>query len=496
MEGTGGESSVREETLKIVPRSVSCIEIKQKYGVTEFFPSPLVENRCQPILVGQMNYLLKKNPNVFYLFRKIIEGIDKKNSKWEWEYMRSQRSALHVWLELDDCVGLEYRVYVYDGDQDLSESDVIYRMYAKICSTWSYDQGKRFVVLLDDEQKIYSMIINHMMLMLNTKLVPCDYSELEQKYYVQKQQNEDHCVLIRSLKAQNQDLLNRVELLSVQNDQLTQDNYRLVSQLEQNSENDKKKLLEYPHLIQVRDEYIRITTDKQKEEKLTEKVLDRVLTCAEVLSRGLKPAKGVAKLQNIAEKFPNSNLRRQDAIKHMQRYNNYKKGKDLVVAVLDFEHSKNVVRQCGVQLINRIGNYKSMKFYVVVGAQTPKDKKRVQLVKSEYISESDSPIDVTDSKLWTNLEKIEKRIDAWMFFSMSEKQVFKENDFSLDRPVFDCQVFADLLPDAESYPMKLSVVAEKMGMTMKGYHNAGNDAIMTANIFFELYMRYGHNDYG
>jgi len=181
MEGTGGESSVREETLKIVPRSVSCIEIKQKYGVTEFFPSPLVENRCQPILVGQMNYLLKKNPNVFYLFRKIIEGIDKKNSKWEWEYMRSQRSALHVWLELDDCVGLEYRVYVYDGDQDLSESDVIYRMYAKICSTWSYDQGKRFVVLLDDEQKIYSMIINHMMLMLNTKLVPCDYSELEQK---------------------------------------------------------------------------------------------------------------------------------------------------------------------------------------------------------------------------------------------------------------------------------------------------------------------------
>jgi len=298
------------------------------------------------------------------------------------------------------------------------------------------------------------------------------------------------------LKAQNQDLQNRVELLSVQNDQLTQDNYRLVSQLEQNSENDKKKLLEYPHLIQVRDEYIRITTDKQKEEKLTEKVLDRVLTCAEVLSRGLKPAKGVVKLQNIAEKFPNSNLRRQDAIKHMQRYNNYKKGKDLVVAVLDFEHSKNVVRQCGVQLINRIGNYKSMKFYVVVGAQTPKDKKRVQLVKSEYISESDSPIDVTDSKLWTNLEKIEKRIDAWMFFSMSEKQVFKENDFSLDRPVFDCQVFADLLPDAESYPMKLSVVAEKMGMTMKGYHNAGNDAIMTANIFFELYMRYGHNDYG
>jgi len=496
MEGTGGESSVREEALRIVPRPISCSEIKQKYGVMEYFPSPVSGNQNQPILVGQMNYLLKKNPNVFHLFRKIIAGIDKKNSKWEWEYMRGQRSALRVWLELDDCIGLEYRVYVYDGNYDLSESDVIYRMYAKICSTWSRGNENEFIVLLDDEQLIFSMIVNHMMQLLNNKLVPCDYSELEQKYHVQKQLNEDHCVLIRSLKAENQDLLNRVDLLLIQNNQLTQDNYKLVGLLDQNTEDDKKKLLEYSNLVQIRDEYLRIVSDRQKEEKLTEKVLDRVLTCAEVLSRGLKPVKDNLKLQNIADKFPNSNLRRQDAIKHMQRYNDYKRGKDLVVAVLDFEHSKNVVRQCGVQLINRIGNYKSMKYYVVIGAHTPKDKKRVQQVKAEYISNGDDPIDVTDSKLWINLDKLEKRIDAWMFFSMSEKQVFKENDFSLDRPVFDCQVFADLLPDAEVYPMKLSVVAEKMGMTMKSYHNAGNDAIMTANIFFELYMRYGHNDYG
>jgi len=75
--------------------------------------------------------------------------------------------------------------------------------------------------------------------------------------------------------------------------------------------------------------------------------------------------------------------------------------------------------------------------------------------------------------------------NMWVAWSSSDFYVLKKNSIMLTNWV-DCQRLAILLPGAKNDHMSLKVMGQKIGI-LDGYHNAGNDAHVTALLFRQLF---------